>query len=243
MFNAAWPKLYWQFFDYYLMPNGAFYGAMKGCQPLNIVYNYKDKNIYLVNDYLESFSGLKASAKIYDSDSKLIFEKEKTAAVNDNSSKKVIDIPVLNYTSSLIFINLELKDSVNKLITDNFYWVSSKEDSLDFKNSDWYYTPMKSYSDLRGINNLPAAAVKYEEKFYKNNVEVSLENTSDKVAFFIELKVVDKETGASFLPVYWTDNYISILPHSKKIVGASFKNPLNKKPELIINGWNIKKSL
>ena len=34
MFNSAFPEMYWQLFDSYLMPNGAFYGAMKGCQPL-----------------------------------------------------------------------------------------------------------------------------------------------------------------------------------------------------------------
>ena len=92
---------------------------------------------------------------------------------------------------------------------------------------------------------MPKAAISYIEKFAGDNksVELTLENTSDKIAFFIELKVVDEKTGESFLPVFWSDNYISILPHSKKIIKGTFKNSSDKKPKLIINGWNIKNTL
>ena len=245
MFNSAWPEMYWQLFDHYLMPNGAFYGAMKGCQPLNIVYNYKDKNIYIVNDFLKSFEDLKAGVKILNSDSKLIYEKEKEISIGENSSEKIIDLPELKAKSNLYFINLELKNSEDSLISSNFYWIPKKEDVLDFKKSEWFYTPIKTPADLIEINNLPKAAISYIEKFAGDNksVELTLENTSDKIAFFIELKVVDEKTGESFLPVFWSDNYISILPHSKKIIKGTFKNSSDKKPKLIINGWNIKNTL
>ncbi len=245
MFNSAWPEMYWQLFDYYMMPNGAFYGAMKGCQPLNIVYNYKDKNIYVVNDFIKSFEGIKASVKIFNPDSKLIYEKEKDISIAENTSKKIIDLPDLKDEPNLYFVNLELKDSSSNLISDNFYWIPAKEDVLDFKNSEWFYTPVKTAADLKEINNLPNATINYKAKFSANDqsVEVTLENTSDKIAFFIDLKVVDEKTGESFLPVFWSDNYISILPHSKKAIKGTFKNPLNKKTRLIINGWNINNPL
>ena len=40
MYNASWPKLWWQLYDYYLMPTGAFYGARIANEPLHISYNY-----------------------------------------------------------------------------------------------------------------------------------------------------------------------------------------------------------
>ena len=40
MLNAAWPKLYWQLYDWYLMPTGAFYGTKKACQQCQLIYNY-----------------------------------------------------------------------------------------------------------------------------------------------------------------------------------------------------------
>jgi len=32
MYNSSWPSLYWQLYDYYFAPNGAFYGAKKACE-------------------------------------------------------------------------------------------------------------------------------------------------------------------------------------------------------------------
>jgi exo-1,4-beta-D-glucosaminidase len=146
----------------------------------------------------------------------------------------------------LFFINLELKDNSGNPISDNFYWISSKEDSLDFINSQWFYTPMKSYADLKEINKLPKTTISYSEKYIskndEENIEVTLDNNSDKLAFFIELKVVDQKTGKSFLPIYWSDNYISLLPHSTRKITGTFRMPDNKHlPQLIINGWNVSK--
>ena len=244
MFNSAWPEMYWQLFDYYLMPNGAFYGAMKGCQPLNLVYNYKDKDIYLVNDYYQSFNNLKANVKILNENSDIVYEKEKEISINENTSNKIIDLPVLKDNSKLFFIYLELKNASDKLISDNFYWISSKQDRLDFGNSEWFYTPMKSYADLKEINNLPKVEISHTEKLTSDgdeqSIETTLENTSDKIAFFIELKVVDEKTGQSLLPVFWTDNYVSLLPHSKKIIKGTFRVSSEKEtPKLIVNGWNV----
>ena len=47
MLNAAWPKMYWQLYDYFLKPNGAYYGTKKACSPLQLIYNYGDFSIYL----------------------------------------------------------------------------------------------------------------------------------------------------------------------------------------------------
>ena len=54
MYNSAWPKLWWQLYDYYLMPNGAFYGARKACAPLHILYNYGTREVLAVNNTLEA---------------------------------------------------------------------------------------------------------------------------------------------------------------------------------------------
>ena len=54
---------------------------------LNIVYNYKDKNIYAVNDYYKGFKGIKSNIRILNADSKVIYEKEKEFSIDENSSK------------------------------------------------------------------------------------------------------------------------------------------------------------
>ncbi len=36
MYNSAWPSMYWQLYDYFFAPNGAFYGTRKACENLFI---------------------------------------------------------------------------------------------------------------------------------------------------------------------------------------------------------------
>ncbi|MGD8779768.1 MAG: glycoside hydrolase family 2 TIM barrel-domain containing protein [Ignavibacteria bacterium] len=243
MFNSAWPEMFWQFFDYYLMPNGAFYGAMKGCQPLNIVYNYKDKDIYVVNDYNKPVTNLNTSVKILDANSNILFEKEDKISIDENSSKKIFDLPKIVSQTNLYFVNMELRDSKNNFVSDNFYWLSKIDDVLDFENSEWFYSPIKTFADLKEINKLPEAKISYKEKYSEENgeqvVEVTLKNDSDKLAFFNELKVVNETTNESILPVFWSDNYMSLLPGSQKNITGRFKKTDNEtKVKLIVNGWN-----
>ena len=69
---------------------------------------------------------------------------------------------------------------------------------------------------------------------------IDLGNDSDKIAFFLELRLIDKATGNSILPAIWSDNYISLLPHERRTLSLTIKNKymLNKDYELIINEYN-----
>jgi len=43
-------------------------------------------------------------------------------------------------------------------------------------------------------------------------VQVTLVNPTDKLAFFVELEVVGAESGRLAAPVFWSDNYLSLFP-------------------------------
>ena len=92
MLNGAWPKLYWQLYDYYLMPTGAFYGAKKGSQPENLVYDYAKRSIHLVNDTLADLHGRTAQVTVLDADSKPVFKKTVPAPMAANSAGKLLDL-------------------------------------------------------------------------------------------------------------------------------------------------------
>jgi len=52
------------------------------------------------------------------------------------------------------------------------------------------------------------------------------------------LKVLDKETGETVLPVYWDDNYISLLPDESRTVTATFPDS-GRDVEFALDGWNL----
>lgn len=241
MLNAAWPKMFWQLYDYYLMPGGAFYGTRKANQPLNIAYDYSDRSIHLVNDTYNAHSGLNAEIKGVSIDSKQLLSKVVKASIGENESKKIFEIPDSVNEAPVQFISLKLKDSSGKELADNFYWLSAKPDVLDFKGGDWYFMPNKEYADFSSLKNLKPVQLQVEQNWTNNGVAVSLKNPSPTVAFFVELKVVADKTGRTILPVLWNDNYISLLPGESKQLTARFspQDLEGEKPALQYSGWNV----
>ena len=245
MLNSAVPNMLWQVYDWYLMPTGAFYGTMHGCEPLNLVYNYKDKSIYLTNEFHEAKDQLTAEIKLLDFNSKVILEKEVETNVGENTAVKIFEMPSLSGLTSVYFVDLKLKDNSGKLVSENFYWLSSKEDVLDFEKTEWHLTPNKQYADFSALKNLPETSVEINHEFVDNGdkqeIKVVASNPSDRLAFFIELALTDQATGQTVLPTFWEDNYISLLPgESKEVKGYVNKENLTGAPGFRYQGLNVK---
>jgi exo-1,4-beta-D-glucosaminidase len=245
MLNAAWPKMYWQLYDYYLNPTGAFYATQKACLPLSLIYNYGDHQIYMINDYLYDVADLKAQIRIYDIQSNLLFEKNISTNALRDSSKSIFELEEIKNLTSTYFLDLRLLDTDNKEISNNFYWLSTKEEALDYEADlgDFaYHTPSKDYADLTLLNDLPEVNLDVlfsNEKLGKEQkVTVDIENNSDKIAFLINLKLIEKETGEIILPVFWEDNFISLLAGEKRTIVATFTS--ESTAELKVEGWNLK---
>ncbi|MDH4218167.1 MAG: glycoside hydrolase family 2, partial [Candidatus Aminicenantes bacterium] len=246
MYNSAWPSMFWQLFDYYLMPGGAFYGARIGSEPLNIVYNYADKDIYIVNDTLRAFGGLKAEIRVLNFDSEILLSEDIEVSIGENRSKKILEIPRLEDLSPVYFIDLRIKDATGTTLGRNFYWLSTKEDILDEKNSTWFYTPNKAFADFSSLKDLARAQIVVSHQFRdlgdEQEIQVTFQNTSESIAFFIELNVCGSESGHSVLPIFWDDNYISLLPgETREILGRFSKEDLrDETPAFRYSGWNLR---
>ena len=114
MLNSAWPAMFWQLYDYYLMPSGATYGTKTGSKPVNIVYNYGDKGIYVINDTFSSFENISAIIRVLNIDSKEVFKKNIQISIEENISQKILDMPEIEGLSSTYFVDLELIDANSK---------------------------------------------------------------------------------------------------------------------------------
>jgi exo-1,4-beta-D-glucosaminidase len=245
MLNAAWPKMYWQLYDKYLMPNGAFYAVKKACEPLHLLYNYGDHRIYVTNDQFTSFRNFKATVRIFDIHSTEILNKTLDINVKPESSTKIFELPEFDNISTTYFLDLRLYDERNNEIGKNLYWLSTRPDVLDYEVNvePWpYYTPSKEFADFTLLNSLTDVSVnvEYSSKVIgeNTNVAVRLKNVSKHIAFFIELKVSGKKSSEVFLPIFWEDNYINLLPGESKNIKAIFA-ATDEEIALSINGWNL----
>lgn len=245
MLNAAWPKMYWQLYDKYLMPNGAFYAAKKACEPLHLLYNYGDHSIYITNDQFAAFRNLKATIRVFDINSIEILNEMFDIDVAPDSSAKIFELPEFDNISTTYFLDLRLSRQIGIEIANNLYWLSTKPDVLDYeaKVEPWpYYTPSKEFADFTLLNSLPSVKVNVEHRFKSigenQKVTAKLDNISNHIAFFIELRVSGKKSGETILPIFWDDNYISLLPGESRNIEAVFA-ATNDEPVLTINGWNL----
>ncbi len=248
MLNSAWPEMYWQLYDYYLMPNGAYYGAKKGSSRIHLIYDYAGHSVYAVNDKLRKQKNLKAVVKAYDINSKLKFIKKVDVNLDENSSKEIMKLPAFDWNKNVCFVNLELYNSQNKEIDENFYWISYKKDILDYKTEvqPWYYyTPSKQYADFTALNSMPETIVEYSVKDVVKNDNtttfyIELKNSTGNIAFFINVSLKDKKTGLTILPVLWSDNYVSLLPNRTEIISATIENKIieGKKIEPEVKWYN-----
>jgi exo-1,4-beta-D-glucosaminidase len=242
MLNASWPKLYWQLYDYYLVPGGAYFGTKKGAAPFAVSYNYTDKGVYLVNQTRQDFGRCRTTLTVYDLDSKIILQETVTNTTDDYGSEKIYDLSKLSPGTPVYFLNLQTVDDKGVERANNFYWLSTKPDVLDENGASWYATTNLSYADFTALNRLPKATVQsqvvYNQTSDGTDAEVTLENSGDTLAFFIEMRIVGEKSQQSLVPVFWDDNYVSLPPHTKKILHAHFPN--GEKPELKLEGWNVK---
>lgn len=245
MLNASWPKLYWQLYDYYLTPNGAYFGARKGCQPRNVVYNRAAKTVHVVNDTRKAFAGLKARVRIFDAASAKVYEKEVEAACEPGASAQVLDLNGVDAGSPLYFLDLQLSEN-GGLVADNFYWLSTSPDALDPAHANWFMTPNTAFADFKGLSALPQAQVKVASRFGNGAGTITLTNTSDRLAFFLELGLVQGPGGKGEVrSALWEDNYLSIPPRESRTVRVRFdphelKGSLKgQAPRIRLAGWNI----
>ncbi len=243
MYNSAWPKLWWQLFDYYLMPNGAFYGARKACEPLHLIYNYGNKNIIAANISQKNYNDLKAKVTVYNFDLTVAFSKEYTLNLSKDENKLICKLDKLKGLTTTYFVDLRLSDKNEKEISNNFYCLSTKEDILDYTKNEWYVTPTKEHGDLTLLNSLPEVKVtakdSYSTKDDKVNFVVEVQNTSSNLALLVNLNLKDKNSGNTILPVFLDDNYFSLLPNEKRVISGWFYNK-KQNPALEVSGWNIK---
>lgn len=244
MLNGAWPKMYWQLYDYYLNPNGAFYATQKACAPLQLIYNYGDHQIYAVNDHLFPIQGLRAQICVLNMDSEVVLGKNISFEAGPDSAASIFQLEALEDLSTTYFLDLRLYNSEGNEVSNNFYWLSTQEETLDYEadlGPFAFHTPSKRYADLRLLNTLPKVNLSVSHKIdssdREQHAEVTLKNKGNAIAFLINLKLIDGKNGELILPVFWDDNLISLLPNEERTLHATFGAVI--KVKLKVEGWNV----
>jgi len=232
-----------------LQPNGSFYAVRKACTPLHAIYRYGFDDIYLANEDLSDANSLTVKIRAFDINSKEIFADQWTGDIKTNTSKFIFKLPEIKNLTSVWFLDLRIYNQNSVEVDNSIYWLSMKKDILDYeaaKKLSWpFYTPTKQYADYTALDKLPKVQLTYDYQFTKDDkngiVRLKAKNPSNTIAFFIFFDILDPVTQKPILPVYWKDNYVTLLPGEERTFEAKYflTNSDGNKPLMRVNAWNV----
>lgn len=222
-----WTSMRGQMYDYYLDPNACLFGLRTGSKILQVMCNPVTGMIMVANNSFEQQRDLMVSASFYDIEGKETFLTQAFAYVEPSDVKNIESIknkiePLLKEKGG--FLHLKLLDENQNLITDNFYW---------YPNAGGKYS---------GLNEMKKVDVQLSAKHLsEGKIEVTIANSEkNTIAFFSRISLDDSRTGKRILPVFYDDNYISVLPGAERRVIIEYTPKDTEKPILSIKGWNVK---
>ena len=246
MYNNAWPSIYWHLFDWYLLPGGGYFGTKKANEPVHVVYSYDDRTIAVVNDNKtrSTVRGARLHARILGLDNSEKFAKDTVIDIPADSSLRVFRLPEpTGLTTAAYFVDLRLTGVDGRPLSNNFYWLSTKMDALS-DSSTWYMTPVKNYADFTALRSMPRSAIDVSARSSRSGgtgtTTVTLKNPTKAIAFFLRLQVTGKG-GEEALPVFWEDNYVTLLPGETRTLTAKYNvwDLGGSPPRVVVTGWNI----
>jgi beta-mannosidase len=228
MSHPAQPSFVWQLYHYDLEPNAALYAVKKASETVHVQFNEENREIEVVNNRPDALNALQVKALIYRFDGTL--DSQKTYPVTQapgSSTIKVAQIEVGARISPLYFIKLELSDGSAQLLSNNFYWQHVAQDQFE------------------DLMKLPTVMLDAEASTRaegdKTIVTATLHNNTSHVALLSHLQLHQKKSGRRVLPVFYSDNYISLVPGESSTVAieAATQDLQGDLPLIELDGYNV----
>jgi hypothetical protein len=220
-----WTAMRGQMYDYYLDPNAGLYGLHHGSEPLHIMYNPVDSMVMVANNTFQYHRDLMMVIKVYDMAGHDTTLTQVFSEIGPTLVRPYVPInrAIRNLTRGKgAFLHLQLLDLHQKPISDNLYWLPD------------------STGTHSGLQQLAKAPVRLSARQVSTGkIEVTLTNAAGgPVAFFNRLSLVDATTKKRVLPVFYSDNYVSVPPGQQKTITLDY-TPGATLPLVSLDGWNV----
>ena len=226
MSHPAWPSMVWQTYDYYFDPTAAYFGCKKANEPLHIQWNPVYHDIEVVNLHAGTHEKLTAKAMLVNMDGTVQWEKDTLLNSYEDSTVKCFRLEFPESLSSVHFIKLILTEN-GRTVSDNFYWRGVEEGNY------------KALKDMPKVTLNKKTTLNKTGKNWK--ITTVLKNDMSAPCLMIRLQVKGKNTGERILPVFFSDNYFSLLPGDEKTVTMTFchRDTRGEKPIVTVSGFNL----
>ena len=229
MSSPCQPSFVWQLYSHDLEPNSSLFAVRKACEPVHIMLNEENGHLMVINHTAKTLAGVSAQAQVFNLDGTLQWKHELTLDAPASAATDAHEVVFSKASLTPVhFVKLELRDQQKHLLSENFYWHAFPDQPDDFQ----------------ALNSLPPAPLdirtKLGEKGGQCLIEVTLSNPSKTPALMAHLQLRRQKSGVRVLPVFYSDNYVSLLPGEAKTIRieADKADLGGEKPLLALDGWN-----
>jgi len=228
MTQPAWPSTMWQILSHDYDTHGAYYGTKHASEPVHVQLNLPDYAVDVVNNPAAPLTDARVAFEAYAPDGRLAGRGEKRVSVGGGATSGPLDLGIgaLLAREGLLIVKLVLTDGAGRTLSDNVYWPSATPDGQ------------------RGLDKLAPVAATVRAVGRKDGparrVEVTLTNPSTVPLLNTKLTLLTAG-GARVLPVYWSDNYVALMPGETRTVGAEIGTQAGAADDALkvaVRAWN-----
>ncbi len=239
MSQSSWPSFMWQTYDWYLDTNAGYFGAKAANQPTHAVWDPRDDSIVLSNLTPKTYDNVAINMKVFDLNGKVVAEQTwNTPILGPDAYGIRLATATADFAGSstdLVFIRLTVKDDSGNVLGDTLYWHNRR----DYMR----YESLNSLPEVRLQAAVsPKSIVTREIGKGNDSYSITLSNNSAAPAVQTRIRAISSATGEDILPVFYSDNYFSLMPGESKTITVEFKPKYLKggRPIFELSGWNTK---
>ena len=251
MLNNAWPSLIWHLYDYYLVPAGGYFGTKKATEPVHVMYSYNDRTVAVVSTNA-ALNGVRVNAAIHNIDGVEKWSQSGAVDVTRDAASVAFAVPQFSDVSMTYFLKLTASDSSGAILSDNFYWLSTKPDEMNWQGTrGTATTPQSAYADMKALQTIPPVSVRVQTKPAASPCavpyavhpqaapstppvsaaecnggflyqQITVSNPARTLAFMVRIRLV-KSNGEDVVPALFDDNFVSLLPGESRTIGVQYR--------------------
>ena len=235
--QCGWPGMRGMLFDAYLEQTGGLFGARLSCAPISLQINLETYEVSVVNNTGTALpSGLRVAATFCDGTGALrsdLAQSLTTSQPVPPSSIQVVGTLAINQAlaaTQLLVVRTTLTDPSRKVLATNLDWIASPTVGVS-------KTP---YAALRSLarTSLRLSGLGRTDSSGMATVTITAQNTNRTLSFFNRLRVWNFTRSTQTLPVFYSDNYFSVLPDETNTITLSFRRSGLLPPTITLDGWN-----
>jgi beta-galactosidase/beta-glucuronidase len=226
MTHPAWPSNSWQIYTADYDTPAAYYAVAKACEPLHAQLNLPEYSIAVVNTTRETQTALRLHSRVWSLDDRLLLERAERvdAAADATTTLAALDLRRPLEQQGVVLVELQLKDAKGNVLSTNTYWLA------------------RDNSDLRQLTVLPQQTLVVSAASHPgsedNVVEIALANHGRVPALLAKVTLLDG-AGERVLPVYYSDNYVSLMPGESTAITARCPLKGHACQSVSLGGWNV----